>query len=1158
MEYLDSLSKNREYVSHESDKTNQQKNKQMEGRIFPAIVLSNDVILPFRNIKYVDLDPNAPLDTNQEDYQDYVTNWKDFPNFDNKDPRFIFYKNLKNKIDKSGIQLTVDHLKSFLNRRHEFPNKLYKGEYERGIVNLSNFHFNAAKDQSILERLNTNRKFKDSNRYHKFITWNVHSFSAPCINAKFTKDGIISAFGHNESTNLIADFLRELDPDVCIMQEFSANIRVPGPPNEGGKNRYPVRTFFDTYNSKTDGKFASATKKPLIEQVYTVLDAPMMNRYNNIYLFNALFTKYAVMKKEAYVFPSHRQYIKCKLLMDGNEVEVYNIHPESENITKEANAADIKSLADTFTDTDTYERMIIIAGDFNSTHVLKQQDYETGDEIHRPYENPHNYLKKKNFYNIYDILNHGRTEYDFTGYNGTIIDYIYVSVKFLNAYQIDFEIINTNLSDHYPVIMYMSPRNQTKDYPVRTIKGFIDIARSKEEFENIFSDVSLDIMNTNFFLINDFIKRYGYEIVQIPKGSLFCHSTKHVNFNGTTVPWEYTEHLERTTGNKDFNPNEKSTVSIMYISETFSSYYGYVAPNAMARMIYFRTKHDVSFIKLSGDTVKERIDIRMKFYKRLIEWIVEHNPRLKSHYVSYHRSPWAYQKIIQMFMSNLLSKIYEYEDDQDYCNVPCGILIADVINDEATKFSKSTRSILGQWFWDKGRCELYEGLEFQWYAWQYHLEYVGTDYLGDIYVPDLKTPDPVIQALYKNGVAVGTNVKRITDLTILAKNIDTQLPFISMSGNISTYNVTILMLRRLKECYENMFNVSYYAKLERTYTEVNIDWFRHVFHPADERMDFAHKLFSTTLLNLNINDFFIVLLNAKFFYRKVSDICETCDPTTAYDMNSLQIDYHNVQTKKVSPILYVFYQYVITYYKKIRDNMQKNSLTGKTRSVLLDVFDYIYAMTNIAIQFGVANSYLNIPILTMFKIVGDIDRRIINGEIVNQDISRSVDVIVNFLGKDFMNNIMKQKRIQLVRYDLLPVDKVSLNQTLSKSRNQSQWDPESVADERMTKEDSSESHYNYTDAGPLRLAGKTINKSLDLSALSHLDEIYEKIEQDRSNMDIELFEKYSSSSAEIQDILTHQKLIPTNDQSSAMEISPKNKDQEKDDQSSAMEVSPQK
>lgn len=1105
-----------------------------------AVQISENAILPFRNILYTD---GVSVDPNQEIYEDYVRNWQSFPKRDSTDPRFIFYKNLKGVTSGGGIALTPDHLKGFLERRKVYKNKLYKGEYDRGIVNLSNFHFNAAHDDVLLDRLKTDKKFTDGRKYHKFVTWNVHSFSGPCLNAKFTKDGIIAEFGHNESTVKIADFLRELDPDVCVMQEFGANVRVDGAPAEGGKNRYPLRGFYDIYNSKTTPQLSTTTKKPFIDQQYTILDTPILDRYNDLHLFNALFTKFPVSNKESFIFPSKRQYIKSTMRMDGNDVEVYNIHPESENHTKGANAKDIKSLADSFSDTDTYDKMIIIAGDFNCTHTMNPQDLVTGDDVTRPYENPHIYLKKKNFYNIYDILNHGRSEYDFTGYNGTIIDYMYVSVKFLNTYQIDFEIINTNLSDHYPVMMYMSPRELTKNYPLRTIKGFTDFAKTKEEFEKIFSDVSIDVINTNFFLMSDFIKHYGYDIITIPKGSLFCHSTKYVNFNGTDVPWEYTEHLERTTGEKDFNPNEKSTVSVMYVSESFSSYYGYVAPNAMARMIYFRTKHDVSFIKLSGDTVKERINIRMAFYKRLIEWIVDHNPKLKSHYISYYRSPWDYQKIIQMFMSNLLSKIYEYEDEQDYCNVPCGILIADVINDEATKFSKSSRSILGQWYWDKGQCELYEGLEFQWYAWQYHLEYIGTDYLGNIYVPDLEHPDPILEIMYKDGVAIGSDVKSIRDLETLASGIDDKTPFISMSGNMSTYNVAILMLRRLKECYENMFEVSYYARLERTHAEVNLDWFRHVFHPADERMDFAHKFFPITLLNLNINDFFIVLLNAKFFYRKASEICTMCDPLTSYNMDELEIDFTNDQNKKVTPILIVFYQHVIKFYKLMRDNIKKKSEASGRRSIMLDAFDYMYAMTNMAIQFGIANSYLNIPILTIFKIVGDIKYRMSNGEVINQDIKRSVDVIVRFLGKDFIAKIMKQKRIQLVRYDLPPIDEVSMNQLVIGEADADKWYPESDIDEEEGEDDEVDDQRFGQNASssypsrfeqpvkhakperlavdesrgdgeeltpPLRLVGKNI-EPINLDNFKQLDAIFDKIENARKTMDIDLFDRYASS-----------------------------------------------
>lgn len=259
-------------------------------------------------------------------------------------------------------------------------------------------------------------------------------------------------------------------------------------------------------------------------------------------------------------------------------------------------------------------------------------------------------------------------------------------------------------------------------------------------------------------------------------------------------------------------------------------------------------------------------------------------------------------------------------------------------------------------------------------------------------------------------------------------------------------------------------------------------------------------------------------------------------------MDELEIDYTNNQTKKVAPILIVFYQHVIKYYKLMRDNVKKKSIIEGKRSVMLDAFDYMYAMTNMAIQFGTANSYLNIPILTIFKIVGHIKYRMTKGEIINQDIKHSVDTIVRFLGIDFIDKVMTQKRIQLVRYDLPSVDAVSINKRILTGDDVDKWDPESdidnekyvdkeiIVDARYTDSTSSSYPSRFepipsinkkeetehdkdklkTDNQVLRLAGKNI-ELINFDNFEQLDTLFDKLENDRKIIDKQLFEKYSSS-----------------------------------------------
>lgn len=885
---------------------------------------------------------------------------------------------MKIKTNNLSIRNTISEYKTSTNSKYNIYNsidptdlkKIYENSIKDKESNKNQFAgFNFEKNKDIISQFcsNNNSYIIDENpklaNTLRLITFNVHSFASTCNNIIYDKlgnskqDNSIS----NESTDDIANFINQLDPDLLFMQEFAANKLNPD------KTGYQLSYFYDKVKIFNDVH-------------YTLLDdvENFVFNKNIVLLFNASFSRLPINEKNTYVFPSNRKFSYIKVLVENEVVEIFNIHPAPfyGNDGEYKIKYDFEYLSNLFNGYDTINRNIIILGDFNTYHKQEYLD-ENGKEY---MSNPHNFLTDKGFNHLYDIKNN-LYEYDFTGQHLTTIDYIYISNKFLANFEIvKNKILNVNLSDHYPLLLDFKLRNQKildnslnwflNIWPKgkQSINNLVfdntDLYKSQEEKYNLFKPVYI-----NF---NKFLEKYNYEVINVPKGQLFCHRSDVINFENTNRPFELinSDNINNKLFDKLMLKND-STVSNLFISESFTYIYGKNLDNHFGRLIYYKTNKSIKLIKITGKTKRNRLSARLVFYKNLLKYILDTNILLKDVVPEWvfndDTNPWNYQGLIQLVTSLTVLKSNNFNN---LIHGIVGFLIEDGSQTELNNQVNTNRYLQNAWFWNK--VTLTQGIEFDLYCKEYFTDYYGTKYKNNLYLKD------EFKSKYNN----------FTNNIILLNKETKKFKKSYNYDQISQYNLNYVKLSTLKEQFFNLIDL--------TNNKFNLSWFLDVLSPFDEVNLFNNQNLEILILNLNLNFFINSLLQAKYFYNEKT-IDKIIEPP--YDnslIDSLNFDFTNNENKNVYNLINLF-KVFFDEKKKIFINLNNNK-------------SYVLIIIHFVIKYMIAHEYINLPLLTLFKFLfkyknhSKVDERYIN-------------IIKKILGEDYVNFIINNDTIQLVIFN---------------------------------------------------------------------------------------------------------------------------------------------
>lgn len=294
--------------------------------------------------------------------------------------------------------------------------------------------------------------------------------------------------------------------------------------------------------------------------------------------------KYSVIKKD------DRCFIESKIQINNIDIIVVNIHPESENKSLKINynKDQIIHLFNTISSKYNINNIpIIIAGDFN-----------TNDE------DTHNIIRDMGFISVHKIYNN-LDENAYSGYHGTLIDYIYLSYKFINLFKVtEFKIFNLESSDHYPLFFKFKLK---EDYLISDLE--LNYNLQKNNCLSLMNNYTSNLLEIRKCIIDlkKFMKKYKYEdIVYIPEGIYLAHGTSSINFDNSDIPYEINSH--------SYTP--KSFTLLNNPGESFMSWYGINDEISLKRLVIYKVKRKIPILNLfkNEHNMQNRIKKRFKFY----------------------------------------------------------------------------------------------------------------------------------------------------------------------------------------------------------------------------------------------------------------------------------------------------------------------------------------------------------------------------------------------------------------------------------------------------------------------------------------------------------------------------------------------------------------
>ena len=495
-------------------------------------------------------------------------------------------------------------------------------------------------------------------------------------------------------------------------------------------------------------------------------------------------------------------------------------------------------------------------------------------------------MREKLFTTVHDYYETNLNEY--TGYHGTYLDYIYVSIHFLY----DFDIVNTeviyvNYSDHLPVLFDF--RVKTNDIVLesltKTLNFYTNQAINNLLNQNLLNKYSSNIYNTKlikylnknireFLNIDKLKKLLNCDIITIPKGTYICHGTDKICF-------EIDEYNNLNAGKIPTEDIPKSFCFLHFPFESFMSWYGVNTECSRSRLLIYKLKKDIKVLYLLNESnnIDEKILYRIKSYFVLYEYFYKYYNILPS--IEYLHLPenilYGYEimRILWMFFNHQLLININYEDNKYNENMIYGMLIYDTIQNDFGYFKKNINYLNTVNYWKN--AELYCGIELQLFIQSFFTEIVGVYYNNTFYT---------IEDWYTNYENILHSIE-INQAICLSQGINYELDMRSSNKKPTNIQMNRIIKRNLTNLYnfiiqlmnnEVYFNNSIINKMNCLFNKIfhnDINIFKTIDPDIPD------------LIKIILNEFLLCFINTKYF----------C-PLTEFDNEPLKIkaitDWSNV------------------------------------------------------------------------------------------------------------------------------------------------------------------------------------------------------------------------------------------------------------------------
>ncbi|VVU94698.1 hypothetical protein CPAV1605_423 [seawater metagenome] len=248
----------------------------------------------------------------------------------------------------------------------------------------------------------------------RILSWNIHGFLQ-----SFDNTGKVLDFFKPNSDGVI-NIIKKTESDVVCLQEFE-------PITYKKNNDHTINNFFNKmqdYKIEIDGKLVNNYLSPNIFHGLATIS------------INQLIKNIDIGKT---IIPNKftRYHLGTKLTYNNEDFLIINIHLRCRNLYANDLIIQIKNILNIYKENAKKENIIII-GDFN---------FEVK-----------NNLDKISLAN-YKKINLDKPNPNFTSFNGLEIDQVIVSNYLYSKYNFELNVIPTIISDHYPIILDLYPKN---------------------------------------------------------------------------------------------------------------------------------------------------------------------------------------------------------------------------------------------------------------------------------------------------------------------------------------------------------------------------------------------------------------------------------------------------------------------------------------------------------------------------------------------------------------------------------------------------------------------------------------------------------------------------------------------------------------------------